>query len=38
MTLQEKLDAFKTDFKAAKPPYNAPSEESLGAILARERD
>ncbi|CAN7394619.1 MULTISPECIES: peroxiredoxin-like family protein [unclassified Variovorax] len=26
MSLQEKLDAFKADFKAGKPPYNAPAE------------
>ncbi|MGF6109731.1 peroxiredoxin-like family protein [Pseudomonas frederiksbergensis] len=26
MTLQAKLDAFKADFKAGKPPYNAPAE------------
>ncbi|WP_028220819.1 thioredoxin domain-containing protein [Paraburkholderia oxyphila] len=26
ISLQEKLDAFKADFKAGKPPYNAPSE------------
>jgi len=26
MTLQEKLDTFKADFKAGKPPYNAPPE------------
>lgn len=26
MSLQDKLDAFKADFKAGKPPYNAPSE------------
>jgi peroxiredoxin len=26
MSLQEKLDAFKKDFKAGKPPYNAPAE------------
>ncbi|KAF2393596.1 peroxiredoxin-like family protein [Pseudomonas frederiksbergensis] len=26
MTLQAKLDAFKADFKAGKPPYNAPVE------------
>jgi peroxiredoxin len=26
MLLQEKLDAFKADFKAGKPPYNAPPE------------
>ena len=26
MTLQQKLDAFKADFKAGKPPYNAPPE------------
>lgn len=25
MTLQAKLDAFKTDFEAGKPPYNVPS-------------
>jgi peroxiredoxin len=24
MTLQDKLDAFKTDFEAGKPPYNVP--------------
>lgn len=26
MSLQEKLDAFKADFKAGKPPFNAPPE------------
>jgi hypothetical protein len=26
MPLQDKLDAFKADFKAGKPPYNAPPE------------
>jgi peroxiredoxin len=26
MTLQHKLDAFKADFRAGKPPYNAPAE------------
>jgi peroxiredoxin len=26
MSLQKKLDAFKADFKAGKPPYNAPAE------------
>ena len=26
MTLQAKLDAFKADFRAGKPPYNAPPE------------
>lgn len=26
MSLQDKLDAFKADFKAGKPPYNAPPE------------
>jgi hypothetical protein len=26
MTLQEKLDAFKADFKAGRPPCNAPPE------------
>ncbi len=25
MTLQDRLDAFKSDFEAGKPPYNAPS-------------
>src|SRR5207253_228569 len=24
MSLQEKLDAFKADFEAVKPPYNVP--------------
>jgi peroxiredoxin len=26
MLLQQKLDAFKADFKAGKPPYSAPAE------------
>ncbi len=26
MSLQQTLDAFKADFKAGKPPYNAPPE------------
>lgn len=26
MSLQEKLDAFKADFKAGKPPFNAPPD------------
>jgi hypothetical protein len=26
VTLQEKLDAFKADFKAGRPPCNAPPE------------
>jgi peroxiredoxin len=26
MSLQDKLDAFKADFRAGKPPYNAPAE------------
>lgn len=26
MSLQDKLDAFKADFKAGKPPHNAPPE------------
>ncbi|TCF98816.1 alkyl hydroperoxide reductase [Paraburkholderia strydomiana] len=26
MSLQEKLDAFRADFKAGKPPFNAPPE------------
>lgn len=26
MSLQDKLDQFKADFKAGKPPYNAPAE------------
>jgi hypothetical protein len=25
MTLQDRLDAFKADFEAGKPPYNVPS-------------
>ena len=25
MTLQSKLDAFKADFEAGKPPYNVPA-------------
>lgn len=33
MTLQAKLDAFKADFKAGKPPYNAPSD--IHPIMAR---
>jgi hypothetical protein len=24
MTLQDRLDAFKADFEAGKPPYNVP--------------
>lgn len=26
MSLQDKLDAFKSDFRAGKPPYNAPPD------------
>lgn len=26
MSLQDRLDAFKADFKAGKPPYNAPPD------------
>lgn len=26
MSLQDKLDAFKADFKSGKPPFNAPAE------------
>ncbi len=26
MSLQDKLDAFRADFKAGKPPFNAPPE------------
>jgi peroxiredoxin len=33
MSLQDKLDAFKADFLAGKPPYNAPSE--IHPIMAR---
>ena len=33
MTLQAKLDAFKADFVAGKPPYNAPAE--IHPIMAR---
>ncbi len=25
MPLQAKLDAFRTDFEAGKPPYNVPA-------------
>ena len=28
MSLQAKLDAFKADFEAGKPPYNAPPSAS----------
>ncbi|TXI87244.1 MAG: AhpC/TSA family protein [Cupriavidus sp.] len=33
MALQDKLDAFKADFKAGKPPYHAPPE--IHPIMAR---
>ena len=33
MTLQAKLDAFKADFVAGKPPYNAPAE--IHPVMAR---
>lgn len=33
MTLQAKLDAFKADFLAGRPPYNAPAE--IHPIMAR---
>lgn len=33
MSLQDKLDAFKADFLAGKPPYNAPPE--IHPIMAR---
>lgn len=33
MSLQQKLDAFKADFVAGKPPYNAPPE--IHPIMAR---
>jgi peroxiredoxin len=33
MTLQAKLDAFKADFVAGKPPYNAPPE--IHPVMAR---
>ncbi len=33
MTLQAKLDAFKADFVAGKPPYNAPA--AIHPIMAR---
>ncbi|MDB5850542.1 MAG: alkyl hydroperoxide reductase [Rhodoferax sp.] len=33
MSLQHKLDAFKADFVAGKPPYNAPPE--IHPIMAR---
>lgn len=33
MSLQDKLDAFKADYKSGKPPYNAPPE--VHAIMER---
>lgn len=33
MLLQDRLDAFKADFKAGKPPYNAPA--SIHPIMER---
>jgi peroxiredoxin len=36
MTLQAKLDAFKADFVAGKPPYNAPAP--VHAIMKRATD
>ena len=33
MTLQAQLDAFKSDFMAGKPPYNAPAE--IHPVMAR---
>lgn len=36
MTLQAKLDAFKADFRAGKPPYNVPS--SVIATMSRATD
>lgn len=33
MTLQDRLDAFKADFKAGKPPFNAPAH--IHPIMAR---
>lgn len=33
MTLQAKLDAFKADFVAGKPPFNAPAE--IHPVMAR---
>lgn len=33
MSLQDKLDAFKADFKAGKPPYHAPA--SIHPIMER---
>ena len=33
MTLQAQLDAFKADFMAGKPPYNAPAE--IHPVMAR---
>lgn len=33
MTLQERLDAFKADFKSGKPPFNAPAH--IHPIMAR---
>ncbi len=36
MTLQNKLDAFKADFRAGKPPYNVPAE--VIAVMDRATD
>ncbi len=33
MTLQQRLDAFKADFKSGKPPFNAPAH--IHPIMAR---
>lgn len=33
MTLQDRLDAFKADFKAGKPPFNAPAH--IHPVMAR---
>lgn len=33
MTLQDRLDAFKADFKSGKPPFNAPAH--IHPIMAR---
>jgi hypothetical protein len=38
MTLQEKLDAFKAEFEAGKPPYNVrPSVAELDPMGSEQR-
>ena len=43
MSLQDKLDAFKADFKGGKPPFYAPPEihpimeRATAELIARDR-